>query len=432
LLNNLIRRLVTTALVAIEVLRRALRPRSRLRKLRRLGILNIEYYHERIGTFGGYGMTAKSIAETFNRTGDRFEVSILLNRRVPEMTTQSIRLDGTEVIVYPDGVGPRASAVLDYYRLLRRADLDLLLTIEYYSSYFYSALLQPGTPLVLWIHDPRPDDEWRKIATVPLELEVNRQTLEGILEGRRYEMESLARIRRLARWTGRPLRFATTARCLVDVAKQAYGISDLEPFFLPIPIEVPVERPVAFAPRPSFCFLGRLDPIKRPWIYFEVAKRFPAIDFVVAGKTHFPKAMDPICQKYADLPNLRFLGLIDERRKEELLASTWGLINTSVHEALPVSFEEALSYGKPIISCQDPDGLVSGHGFHTGEILGDGTDESVITRFCQGVEHLTAGRDDWQERGKAAQERIRRDYSFRKFASVLEEVLGQAVAGAQD
>ena len=51
------------------------------------------------------------------------------------------------------------------------------------------------------------------------------------------------------------------------------------------------------------------------------------------------------------------------------------LVNTSIHEALPVSFLEALSYGTLLISNRNPDDLTSKFGIWTGDVLGDGFDK---------------------------------------------------------
>jgi glycosyltransferase involved in cell wall biosynthesis len=417
--KELLRRAVTVWLVALAFLRDRRRKGGTRRALRKLGMLNIEHYHERIGVFGGYGMTTRSIAEFFNGGADGLEVTVLLNRPMAGLGPQTLRLDGTEVILYPDVNEPTASGVVRYNRLLRRCDPDLLLTIEYYSAYFASAFLLPCTPLVVWIHDPRPDDEWTKIATVPLELEVSGQTLEGVLEGRRYEEKTLLHLVRLGRRTGRKVLFATTASCLIEMAKRAYTLPGIEPFFLPIPVARPEDPGVASPEKPSFCFLGRLDPIKRPWIFCELARRFPGVDFKVAGKTHFPKVMNPILDEYRSLANLSFMGLIDGASKHELLSRTWGLVNTSVHEALPVSFEEALAYGKPIVSCQDPDGLVSRFGAYTGELLGPGTDEATLNRFSEALESVLRNRGEWADKGASARERMAKDYSYESFGGRL-------------
>jgi hypothetical protein len=51
------------------------------------------------------------------------------------------------------------------------------------------------------------------------------------------------------------------------------------------------------------------------------------------------------------------------------------LINTSIHEALPVSFLEALSYGVCLVSNRNPDSLTEKFGIWTGDVLGNGFDK---------------------------------------------------------
>jgi glycosyltransferase involved in cell wall biosynthesis len=54
---------------------------------------------------------------------------------------------------------------------------------------------------------------------------------------------------------------------------------------------------------------------------------------------------------------------VSEEEKSRILEESWALVNTSIREALPVSFLEALAHETPIISGLDPDGLTSRFGY---------------------------------------------------------------------
>ena len=71
--------------------------------------------------------------------------------------------------------------------------------------------------------------------------------------------------------------------------------------------------------RPSVVFLGRLDPIKRPWIFAALAARHSDADFLFLGQSHFE---GPGSWRPENLPsNLRLLGHVGEEEKFRVLSS---------------------------------------------------------------------------------------------------------------
>jgi len=141
--------------------------------------------------------------------------------------------------------------------------------------------------------------------------------------------------------------------------------------FLPNPVDLPGGA-MTKASDPRVAFLARLDPYKRPWLCVELARRFPDVEFLLAGHAHYrgEGAWEP-----TDLPsNVRMLGHVDGPDKVALLRSAWVLVNTSIHEGLAVSMLEALACETPLLSCVDPGGLVSRFGVFAGRFDGNGLD----------------------------------------------------------
>jgi glycosyltransferase involved in cell wall biosynthesis len=62
------------------------------------------------------------------------------------------------------------------------------------------------------------------------------------------------------------------------------------------------------------------------------------------------------------------------------------IVNTSIHESLPISFLEALHCGTPIVGCQDPEHVTSRFGVFVGEWRGSGLEG--LTAFSGAVERL--------------------------------------------
>ena len=71
-----------------------------------------------------------------------------------------------------------------------------------------------------------------------------------------------------------------------------------------------------------------------------------------------------------------------------MLEESWVLVNTSVHECLPVSFLEAVAHRCAILSPHDPDGFATRFGYHAA--AGD---------YADGLGWLLEG-DRWRERGE--------------------------------
>ena len=138
--------------------------------------------------------------------------------------------------------------------------------------------------MIVWVRDPRPPDEvanvtgWVRLPGGPGD---EPQGLGGI------DCTPLRAIVRRSRLLRRPVRFASPAPdALTSKAPGTYGVDPGRLALLPNPIDVSRE-PGPKASRPRVLFLGRLDPIKRPWLFAELARSFGDVDFVTLGQSHF-------------------------------------------------------------------------------------------------------------------------------------------------
>ncbi|MEW6170798.1 MAG: glycosyltransferase [Candidatus Omnitrophota bacterium] len=389
------------------------------------GFISEEFFHQDLRGFGGFGKTVKDISEYFNSNCGSFKSSVLIPQGLSVASSIAIkRFHNTDVLIRPIESYFSRKNHYKYMHLINSFGLNLFITIEYYPTYEYVLLAAPTTPVLIWIRDPRSEIEWRKIATVPLELAMSgRKRKDDLIRFAEEKKNSILKMLKLSRILKRKIVFATQGHCLIERAKRTYGLDSLNPHLLYNPIPLIKDRTIKYSEKPSLCFIGRLDPVKRPWIVFELAKRFPQIDFYIVGKTHAPELMKPIINKYAHIQNLKFMGLLFDKEKNDLLKNCWGIINTSIHEAIPVSFLEAFSFGKCIISCQNPDDLVKKFGFFTGEILGEGLDKYSLERFSENIENLITNRKRSMEKGKLAQTYVEENHSFSKFERQLQKIL---------
>lgn len=338
----------------------------------KVGVVANEFFDPQAGGMGGFGWAARRVARLFReQPGHGFE-AVFLNRTLPPAPGGRRALaDETPLFV----CGGRLSAL----RSVRALRLDLLLLIDYRPSYRFFAAALPRTPIVVWVRDPRTPEDVRKVNSlrIPGAHGEHPQGLQTV------DCTSLAGVVRGSRLLARPVLFATPAPSLAAKVPDTYGVNPPAVSFLPNIIDLnPGE--VTKSERPSVVFLGRLDPIKRPWLFAELAGRFPGVDFLFMGHSHFEG--EGTWRASALPPNLRMLGHIDGAEKLRVLSSAWALVNTSVHEGLAVSFLEALKCETPLISCQNTEGLASRFGAYVGRWDGDGL--AALPHFAEALGRL--------------------------------------------
>lgn len=156
---------------------------------------------------------------------------------------------------------------------------------------------------------------------------------------------------------------ACPAHYLVAKVRKKYGRTDA--MLLPN-IERFPKRQLRKNKRPTVCFVGRLDPIKRPEIVFDLAEKFRHVDFVVAGLAQDAGRHKVLMAKSLEHPNIKMLGYIDKfdsNQLSEMYEASWILLNASPREGLPMTFIEAAGYGCAILSRVNPDDFASRFGY---------------------------------------------------------------------
>jgi glycosyltransferase involved in cell wall biosynthesis len=326
----------------------------------KVGIVANEFFDLSLGRMGGFGWAARQAATTLRAAeGGRFE---------PVFLAGEIRARADE----PDPVAHESRLVLrradeaEHARRVRDEGIDLLLSIDYRPHYEALFRLLPHTPLVVWVRDPRTPEDIARIRTLRIP-GAGDETPAGIMTP---DCTSLGRVVAESAAHGRPVLFATPALPLLAKIPGAYGLPSAEGSFLPNIIDLSPLEPIVKSPRPSVVFLGRLDPIKRPWLFAELARHFPCVDFVFLGKPHFEGRGSWQTSSLPD--NVRLAGHLDGAEKIRALSTAWALVNTSIHESLAVSFLEALACETPPLACVDGAGTVTDHGVFVGRHDGDG------------------------------------------------------------
>ncbi len=421
-IKKLIQEIIVLFFAGSHALRRIF---SKSRRLQ-VGFLVEEFFHKDLRGFGGFGMTVKYLTDHFNTNGHSLKGDVFLTSWMNVPAPQIKRYHNADVILVPKSMDNYVFNFIRYSKIIYSRNIEAFISVDHYPSYEYQLYGFPNIPWIVWLKDPRDNLEWEKIATVSLEVKVmGKQGLADLLRMAKHQHDSINTVIEYSKRFNRKMFFATEAFSLVDIARRLYDLPQINPVLLPKPVPMPALERANFSQKPSFLFLGRIDPIKRPWIYFELAKLFPQADFYVAGDSHFKDIMAPVMAGYKDLPNLKLLGMVIEQAKHNVLNNIWATINTSVHEAVPVSFLETFAYGKPVISCQNPDNMTGRFGIYVGEVLGDGNDKKSIAVFAQAIEQFLSGKFQKEEHGKLARDYVGSVHTFENYEKTVRSLLEQ-------
>lgn len=329
----------------------------------RLGIVANEFFDPDLGRMGGFGWAARRAAMTFMNHPKAKISPVFLTAQLRTFHNKPHPSKSRGIpIVLLHGRRPK-----NIVRLARQR-IDVFLSIDYRPSYDPVFEAAPLTPIITWVRDPRPPEDVRKMHTLRIPGKPDVKP-DGIHVNNTRALAAQA-------W-----QFAFLQRRVVLANKMPHMTKKAEPTYNLPPSPYVLSNPslldysaldVEKSTRPTVIFLGRLDPIKRPWLFFELARRVPEVDFLMMGQNHFNGA--GAWEPSSVPPNLQMLGHVSGQDKLDVLSRAWILVNTSIHEETPVSVLEALAFETPIVSYEDWGDLVSRHGIVIGQREGTGED----------------------------------------------------------
>jgi glycosyltransferase involved in cell wall biosynthesis len=275
----------------------------------------------------------------------------------------------------------------------------------------------PRVPIVIWARDPRTPDDIRRISTlrIPGQEDVVPQGIEP------FDARSLGRFGRLSALIGRRVLLASKMAHIAAKLPPTYGMESAD--VLPNPDVL--DYASCTAPKtahPRVVFLARLDPYKRPWLFVELARRFPDVEFLILGRSHFQGAgsWQPV-----DLPaNVSLHGHVDGAEKVRLLASAWALVNTSIYEESPVSMLEALACETPVLSSVDSGDIAPRFGVYTGRF--DGTGMEALPALAEGLDRLLRDRAHAAELARAGRAWVTTEHSTARFFEAFDRLCARA------
>lgn len=373
-----------------------------MRKLK-IGLIIDEFFGALGTAYGGYGFLARRHIAKYIPNQD-IQIDVLLGRGKHRFVAEHDLVDNVNVYRLP-----KKSWFVK--RWLKKQNYDLYLSIELVDDYVLKHETNLDKKLVLWIQDPRPMYEWDEINTVKLFTETcyYNQAIYDLV----HDWYKQGRVR-----------FISQAHFLNQKAIDLYSLDrNIDITYLPNPIEIDEEFDIKKHQKQNkIIFLGRLESVKRGWLFCEIAKRLPEYQFYVLGQTFRESDRNKeIFAQYQQIPNLHFVGHVEGDEKTEFLKDAKILVNTSIHEALPISFLEALSYGTLIVSNRNPDDLTAKFGVYVGDVLGDGFDK--VDLYVQAIRTLINDETHRQQLSKQAIDYVRKNHSVEKFKQDLRHVL---------
>jgi glycosyltransferase involved in cell wall biosynthesis len=383
----------------------------------KLGVVASEFFDPALGQTGGFGWAAKRLATLFGIRPDLgVEVVFLSAQHWSRAGESTLQTEGTRVLVQ-QGLKYRHRAL----RAAWREKIDVLLTIDYRWTYDAWLWALPRTPVIVWSRDPRTPQDVAHVQTlrIPGRPDV---VPAGIAP---QDCTPLGKVVRRSRLLGRRIVIASKMPHIAAKSLETYGVEPSE-FVLPNPDLFDYGSvPIVKSARPRVLFLGRLDPIKRPWLFIELARAFPDVEFMILGRAHFDGAGGWTPDSVPE--NLRLIGQVTGRAKLEMLAAAWALVSTSIHEDSPVSCLEALACETPVLGCTDWGDVVQRFGIFVGRYDGDGM--AGLPALAEGLDRLLGDRALRERLGRAGRAWVEQEHNTGRFLAEFSRICHQLRVG---
>ena len=331
------------------------------------------------GKFGGFGRSTRVVGRELVKRG--VEVTAVVPRRAGQKPVED--LEGIRVLSFP-WRQPFAMS-----RLIKQCDADIYHSQHPSLATWLAMRAMPDRRHIVTFRDPKEFIDWKQELTNP----------------------SLSKIQVLLNWAYEDGPFVRSAVRRLDGSyaaapsvneklRRKYAFPrDLDLLATPVDLN----RNVSKAATPTVCFLGRWDRRKRPQLFFELARQFPAVTFLAVGRSRDPAWEAELRARYSGIPNLKMLGFVDQFESEKLrsiLSESWILVNTSIREGLPTSFLEGLANKCALLSSVNPGGATEQFGRYVAD-----------DDFATGLKELLAG-DAWRRKGEAGWEYVRENFEL--------------------
>lgn len=371
----------------------------------KVGLIIDEFFGGAGTAFGGYGFLARKYIAKYIPNED-IQIDVLLGKSKWKFFSQKFHVDDVDLYRLP-----RQKKLAE--KFLKKQNYDMYLSIELTSDFVLKHETDKSKKLLLWIQDPRPKYEWDEIETVKLYKEANyyNQKIYDLVHNW-YEQNRV--------------KFISQGYFLNPKAVDLYNLEPNTPIkYMPNPVDIDKYFDVsAYTKKNNIIFLGRIESVKRGWLFCEIAKKMPEYNFYMLGQSFREKDKNTaIMAQYHNIPNLHFAGHVDGEEKAQYLKDAKILVNTSIHEALPVSFLEALAYGVCLVSNRNPEYLTEKFGIWTGQINGDGFDK--VDLYVDAIRQLMTDEERRQKLAEEGRKYVEKVHNIERFTEDLRAEIKQ-------
>jgi glycosyltransferase involved in cell wall biosynthesis len=204
-----------------------------------------------------------------------------------------------------------------------------------------------------------------------------------------------------------------------EMLRRGFGCeAGVIPMPCPGPSDAEFLQKAAPGPSARVLWAGRVCEVKRPDRLLAVARACPEIGFDLVGPAGDEPYARAVLEEAAGLPNLRVLGRTPRAEMPRTYREASLLCCTSDAEGFPNTFLEAWSFGLPVVSTVDPDGLIAQHE------LGAAT--SDVPSLAAALRRLLGDQAAWSRASHNARLRWSAHHTVDAVMSRFEQVFRQA------
>ena len=324
------------------------------------------------GIYGGYGAFTRKLGAELVKKGVEVEVVVQKISSEQKPVGKFEIINDVKVIALPRG------KLAKFRSKLYKTDADIIHSQSERLDTYYSFSRNPNVKKVITFQDPWTPQDYRDNAPYLPHKSYAKRLWNSYVE---YLYSKAVKMADAT---------LTQAKFKIPAIQQMYKVT---PAWQPNMVDVPDESEIRKSSTPIVVFSNRLDPIKRPEIFCNLAKSFPDVEFYCLGKTNF--GFDK--SQWQNVKNLHFTGFISQEEKYKLLSKSWVSVNCSIYECLPVAFLEACAYKCAILSEVNPDDFANNFGYCAEEnpywyVEGE-------RRFYYGLDTLLTN-NKWQVQGE--------------------------------